>query len=179
MSGAGRAPALHILQGLEVASPTTKSGRGDPWKALRGHLAIWPDRRIRWSKLSVEERAPDQMMAIADLPPPIRGALDALTRELSGAECRLPGLTRADLDLVPLPFISREVALERMQRHPHDEMEACRALRGATGPWRVLARDLIVLFPAEHGLVMLRSRIAAPRDRLCLGHVRFETGGAL
>jgi hypothetical protein len=172
-SGVGASPAVYAIERFELAARPAKDLPNRRWLALRADAVIWPDRRTRWTDLTTTEVDPDEMMRVADLPPPLRAAIEPAVALVARGTCALPFVALADVDALTLPA-AHEGVEKKLLTNEREATEACGRMRSASGPWRVRAKNLLVVYRAGERLLTLRSEIVAPSDRVCLGHVQVD-----
>jgi hypothetical protein len=80
----------------------------------------------------------------------------------------------ADLESMPLSAGERDDAIKEIPHFAAQAQEACAYLRGATGPWRTKADSLVVVVRGTSGVVVLKSQLAAPGGRVCVGKVSVD-----
>jgi hypothetical protein len=168
-SGARGEPLIYVLRGFELAWPLKSEGEGR-WRSVRADLVVRRDGGVRWRDVTTQSADVDEFMPVAELPPALRGALTALTTQLPTAACALPSPNPGELEALQIPPDAHDETTEMLQGRHCGEASACKELRGATGPFWIRARHLVVALGGAN-VVTLASQMGASKGRVCLGHV--------
>lgn len=146
------------------------------WLILRGDVAVFPDKRVRWAALrsSFEALSPtpeEPAIRIKHLPVDIRPAFGDLIHRLTSPSCPLPILTSQDLSSLALSDQLQRHAVQSIARDLRRVPMVCADVASALGPWDASMGTLNAIVRAGLRIVDLRAdlKMEGSPPRVCLG----------